>query len=124
MQSARARNYTAGGAIPARSLVKLSADRTVVVATAATDDIIGVSADLDAVQGGRVDVYRAGMVAAIAGGNIARGQPVTSNNAGRAVAAAPAAGTRARFVGIAEVSAVAGDMFDVEIGVGFITTPA
>jgi hypothetical protein len=31
---------------------------------------------------------------------------------------------RNRIVGIAEVSAVSGDIIDVEIGVGFITTPA
>lgn len=121
MQSARARNYVAGGVIPARSQVKFSADGVVVVATSPTDDSIGVSAELDVVQGERVDVFRTGSAEFRAGGVIARGKFFTTDANGAAVAAAPGAGVRHRVLGIAEVSVVAGDIFDGEISPGFIT---
>jgi hypothetical protein len=121
MQSARSRNYIAGGAIPARSLVKFSADAIVVVATGPTDDIIGVTAELDVAQGERVDVYRSGSAEVKLGGAVARGAPITANGAGAGVAAAPAAGVRNRHVGFVEVSGVAGDIVDIEIDLGFIT---
>ncbi|MCY1648175.1 hypothetical protein OVA11_14215 [Caulobacter sp. SL161] len=121
MQSARARTYIAGGAITARSFVKFSADGVVVVATAATDDIIGITAELDVVQGERVDVYRAGSAELRLGGTVARGAPLTAAAGGARVAAAPAAGVRNRHGAFAEVSGVSGDIIDVEIDLGFIT---
>ena len=121
MQSARARNYIAGGAIPARSQVKFSADGVVVVCTGPTDPAIGISAEIDVVQGERVDVYRNGSVEVKLGGTVTRGDPLTSNGAGQSVTAAPASGVRNRHTCFAEVSGVAGDIIDAEIDLGFIT---
>jgi hypothetical protein len=121
MQSARARTYIAGGAISARSFVKFSADSVVVAATGPTDDIIGISAELDVAQGERVDVYRAGSAELKLGGNVTRGAPLTAGAAGVGVTAAPAAGVRNRHGAFAEVSGVSGDIIDVEIELGFIT---
>jgi hypothetical protein len=104
----------AQGDIPARAIVKAgSADGTVAVATASTDAILGVSERLDAANGERVDVIHSGIAETVAGGPIAYGDFVTASNAGRAVAAAPAAGVNARVAGLALQSALAaGDIID------------
>ena len=52
------------------------------------------------------------------GGTVARGAPVTADASGKAVAAAPAAGSNVRIIGFAEVSAVAGDIAPVLIAPG------
>jgi len=118
-----AKTYTAGADIPARTLVKFSADRTVVPAAAATDAIIGVSTEVDASNGDPVDIYRDGLVEVIAGGNLTRGTYLTSDVNGNAVESAPASGNTAQTIGIAEVSAVAGDIIDVMLVRGQLTTP-
>lgn len=95
-----ARTYTAAAAIPRRRIVKFTGDGIVGLATAATDDQIGVTTDVDAdAAGDRVDVYRLGPVEIEVGGNIARGKDITSDGSGKAVQSAPAAGTTARVVG-------------------------
>lgn len=49
------------------------------------------------------------------GGNVTRGQPLTADAQGRAVAAAPAAGANVYCIGFAEVSGVVGDIGTVII---------
>lgn len=83
------------------------------MAAASTDLVIGVNEALPVVAGERVDVIRAGIADVEFGGNVTRGQPVTADADGKAVAAAPAAGVNAHIVGFAEVSAVAGDIAPV-----------
>lgn len=117
------RSYTAGAAIPARTLVKFSADRTVVPAAAATDAIIGVTTEVAAPSGESVDVIRSGLAEVIAGGAITRGTHVTSDANGNAVACAPGTGTTAQSIGIADVTAAASDIIDVMIVRSQITTP-
>lgn len=120
-----ARAYTAAAAIPARRFVKFTADKTVGLATSATDDIIGVTADVGAdAAGDIVDVYRSGPAQVDFGGNVARGKEVVSDANGKAVQAAPAAGTTCRVGGIAEQSRVAGDIGLIEIGIATKTAPA
>ncbi len=108
------KNFAAGGAIPAYSLVKFGADdRTVVVAAAATDAIIGVATSLPAASGERVDVIVCGLAEVVLAGNVTRGGLVTSNGSGAGVAAAPSTGANNRVVGTAFASGVSGDIVPV-----------
>jgi hypothetical protein len=109
------KGYTAGANISARKIVKWgAADNTVIPATAATEALVGVVApDVDVTSGATADVHMLGIVECIAGGTITRGDPVTSDANGDAVAAAPAAGVNNRIIGYAEVSAVDNDIFTV-----------
>lgn len=103
------KNYEAGGAVPIYSLVKFGAnDYTVVVATAATDRVIGVSDILGAeIATERLDVNRAGIVPVIYGGTVTRGDKLTSNATGQAITST--AGTD-KIIGFAEISGVVGDI--------------
>ncbi|WP_233559804.1 DUF2190 domain-containing protein [Oleomonas cavernae] len=106
------KTYTAGGAIAHRRIVKFgAADGAVLQATAATEGLIGVTDHPGgAASGERVDVVRSGFTEVEFGGTVTRGGYVTADVDGKAVAAAPAAGTNNGVVGRAEVSAVAGDI--------------
>ena len=113
------KNYNAGGAIAKRRLVKFGADdKTVVQAAAATDLILGASTDVDTVTGEPTDVIFGGIALVQAGGAITRGQEVTSDANGKAVAASPAVGVNNRIAGIALQSAVLDDLFDVLLAPG------
>jgi hypothetical protein len=121
MRAQPALPYAAGAAVTKRRIVKFSADLTVVQAAAATDALVGVADSLGAeAAGARCEVYVAGVVEVEAGGNITRGAFVTSDANGRAVAAAPAAGANNRVIGIAQASAVSGDIVDVLLAPGQI----
>lgn len=116
-------SYLAGAAIPARTFVKFSADRTVVAAAAATDAIIGVTTEVACASGDFVDVIRSGFAEVIAAGAITRGTHVTSDGNGNAVACAPGTGTTAQSIGICEVTAAASDIVDILVVRSQITTP-
>jgi hypothetical protein len=105
------KNFGAGGAIPARRFVKFSGvdDDTVVLATGPTDAVIGVSVDLDAVAGDRVDVALTDIGEVTYGAAVTRGDLLVSDAQGRAVTAAPAAGANVRTAGFALTSGVLGD---------------
>lgn len=107
------KSFLAGAAIPANTLVKFSADNTVVPAAAATDLIIGVSSELPTDSGAMCDVVMAGIADVKAGGAITRGVLVTSDASGEGVAAAPAAGVNNRVLGPALVTAADGDIVPV-----------
>ena len=117
------KTYRAGADIPAKTIVKFSADRTVVPAAAAGDLLIGVSTEVAAKSGDPVDVIREGIVEVIASGVINRGDYVTSDAAGQAVVCAPITATKAQHIGIAEVTSAAGDIIDMLIQRGQLTTP-
>lgn len=106
------KNYIAGAAITPRRIVRFdTADGVVVQAAAATDLSIGVCAEVGPASGERCDIIRYGLADTEFGGTVARGAMVTADAAGKAVAAS--AGNR--VIGIAEVSAVAGDIGPVHI---------
>lgn len=110
------RNYVAGaGGVRQYRIVRVgAADGEVVEATAVTDALLGVSIQPGtAAQGERCDVVLGGVAEVAAGGTITRGAWVTANASGQAVAAAPGAGTNNNVVGIALVSAAAGDVIPV-----------
>lgn len=108
------KTFTAGAAIARRRLLKLSADGTVIQATAAGDAIIGVSdmsADV-AAAGDRVEVRLSGIAEVDVGGAITRGALITSDASGKAVAAAPAGGANNRTAGFGFVTYANGDIGD------------
>ena len=101
------KNYTAGAAIAANSLVKLSADGTVITAALPTDAIIGVTTDIAAASGDPVDVVHIGITEVKAGGVIARGALFSADTAGLAATAAE----DDRAIGMALVTTAANDLF-------------
>jgi len=113
------KNYIAGGAIPAFTVVKLSADNGVVAAAAVSDALIGVSSDIAAASGERCDVIVSGIANVLAGAAITRGALLTVDSSGRAVTAAPAAGTNNRIIGTAlESAGAANDVIRVLVNPG------
>lgn len=114
-----AKNYTAGGAIPPFRIIKMgSNDGEVVQAAAATDLLMGVTGELGPASGERVDIIKVGIARIEFGGNVTRGNPLTADASGKAIAAAPGAGTNNRIIGFAEVSGVSGDIGDVFLAPG------
>lgn len=119
MNKVLSRAFNAGGAIISNSFVKFgSDDDTVVQAAAAADSVIGAVSmvavpGLGAVSGDRVDVELIGIVDIKLGGSVTRGGLVTSDAAGKAIAATAAAGSNVRAAGIALASGVAGEIIPV-----------
>jgi len=112
------KNYTAGASIAKYRIVKFSADGTVIQGASATDALIGV-VDIpnEALAGERVDVVRDDITLVEFGGTVVRGDLLTSDAQGRAIAASAAS---QRVVGIAETSNVAGDIAYLFVGVGSV----
>lgn len=104
-------------AVPKMTLVKYgAADGTCVPAVDGSKHICGVSANVDTAVGERVSCFKVGNIAdVIYGGNVTRGDPLTSDANGRAVLAAPAAGANVFCFGFAEVSGVLGDIGSAEV---------
>lgn len=113
------KNYLAEGAIAAYRIVKHgAADGGLLQAAAAADKLVGVCGAVAPVLGERVDVVKVGIADVELGGNVTRGDPITSDANGKGVTAAPAAGANVRIIGFAEVSGVAGDIASVLIAPG------
>lgn len=88
------KNYLLQGSAPPFRIAKFgSADRTVAIATAATDLLIGVTGRYkgNATDGSQLDVIRDDLCEVEYGGTVTRGQELTSDSVGRAIAATPAA---------------------------------
>lgn len=110
----------AGAAVGKNRIVKFdSTDTTAIQAAAAADKSIGVS-DLGADAGDAFDVIMDGIALVEYGGNVTRGDLLTADASGRAITAAPAAGTNARIVGVAMLSGVLGDIGSVHIEIGSV----
>ena len=109
------KSLVAGGVIPAYTAVKFgSDDNTVVAAAAATDLVMGTTMELAAASGERCDVQLNGIANVLAGAAITRGSLVTVDASGRAIAAAPAAGSNVTIIGRAfESASAAGDVIRV-----------
>lgn len=106
------KSYVATSAIPHRRQVKAGAnDGEVALATASTDNIIGVSDyPSGAAISERIDIVLFGETEVDVGGAIAPGAFITADASGKAIAAAPAAGVNARTSGMLLVNAVSGDI--------------
>jgi hypothetical protein len=114
------KTYDAGAAIAPFTIVKLSADGTVINGAAATDALIGVNNEIDVASGERADVIHTGIAQVKLAGTVARGGFVTSDATGKGVAAAPAAGSNNGVVGRALRSGVSGDIIPVLLFIGQI----
>jgi hypothetical protein len=119
-----AKTLIAGAAVAARRIVKFgSSDTAVIQASAAADLSIGVS-DLGGASGEYTDVIVDGIALVEYGGNVTRGQLLTADSDGKAVAAAPAATASARVIGVAMLSGVSGDIGSVLIDRSTVTNGA
>lgn len=108
--------YAAGGAVTKYRIIKHGADDdTVLQAAAATDALMGVTPLLDIATGERIDVVEHGIAEVEFGGTVTRGDPLTSDANGKAIAAVPGAGVNNRIVGWALVSAVSGDIAKMKV---------
>ena len=111
------KSFVATVALVAYRIVMFGADdKHVTLATASTDALIGVTGAVVATAAeSPSDVILSGATEVEYGGVISRGDLLTSDAQGRAVAAAPAAGVNARIIGTAMVSGVLGDIGSVHI---------
>lgn len=105
------KSLKAVGAVGANLILKPgAADFTAVVATSATDLLIGSADGLDKADGEMVDLDVRPVAEVKLGAAVTRGQKLTANAAGKAVAAAPAAGSNVHVIGVAAKSGVADDV--------------
>lgn len=114
------KSFRAGGAISPFRLVRHgTADDTVVQASAVGDALIGVNVNIN-VPGAqaRVDIVISGVAEVEYGGTVTRGALLTTDASGRAVVAAPAAGTNNRIIGVALEAGVVGDIGTVNLSPG------
>lgn len=106
------KSYVAGANVSPYRIVKPGGTAGAVVhAAAATDSLLGVLDVPAAVASGqRVDVALNGEVEVELGGAVSEGALVTADASGRAIAAAPAAGSNVRIVGMCTLGGVLGDI--------------
>jgi len=115
------KNMTAGAAINQFRIVKFSAAETMILAAAATDNMMGVCNEVSPAANERFDVVLEGIAFVEAGAAFAFGAPITSDAVGRGVTAAPAAGVNNRVIGFAmEAATAAGDVVRVLLQPGFM----
>ncbi len=112
-------NYAAGATVnPLRFVKHGSSNTEAVQASGPTDAIIGASDQLGAdAAGDPLDVIRSGLAEIEYGGNVTRGDPLTSDAEGRAVTATV---DGSRIAGFAEVSGVSGDHGSYHAAPGFL----
>lgn len=115
------KNFKAEAAIGANLIVKHgAADDTVVQSAAVGDKHIGVCDYVAPAINERVDIITHGIADVKLGGAVTRGDLVTSDAAGKGVAAAPGAGVNNRHVGVALASGVANDIVPVLLSQGSV----
>jgi hypothetical protein len=113
------KSFTAGAAINAFRLLKLSAAETVIQSAAAADASIGVANEVAAASGERQDVVLAGIAFVEAGAAVSLGALVMSDASGRGITATAAAGTNVRVIGTAiDAATAAGDVIRVLVSPG------
>lgn len=114
------KTFIAAAPVAPFRLVKLgAADGQATQAAAVTDAIFGVSNLLGAdATGDRFDVVMAGIAEIEYGDTVTRGDWLTTDADGKAVAAAPATGANNSVIGRAMTSGVAGDIGSVFIAPG------
>lgn len=98
--------------------------RSAVLATSATDPLIGAVGELGSFDGGMADVVKTGVSSVRLGGSVANGDPLTANAAGKAVKAVKSAGVNVRIIGFAESPGEADDVIDYFVAPGFLSNPA
>lgn len=109
------KTYYADAAITKHRIVKYgSDDNNCAQATAVTEKLLGVADSLGAVAAADpVDVIMDGIATVEYGGNVTRGDWLTTDAAGKAVTAAPGVDAIVECIGRAQVSGVDGDLGSV-----------
>ena len=95
-------------------------DDTLSVATASTEELIGVFQHTTVNAGDTVRVMLSGITRVKLGGTVARGDWITTDAAAKGVKAAPGAGVNAAVIGKAMASGVDGDIISVLLAPGRI----
>ncbi len=117
--------FRAGGAITKRRiLTDGTADGVAIQAAASTARLLGVSTDIDTDSGATVDAIRTGLAPVEYGGTVARGNPLTADASGRAIAATLPIAANTYIIGFAEVSGVLGDIGSVQIAPALLALSA
>ena len=94
------KNYTADGVIEKNRLVTFGAEEGHMARAGVGDALIGTSGIRGAAAAGdRIDVYHDQIRPIEYGGVVAYGDPLTSDASGRAIVAAPGAGTSVPIIG-------------------------
>lgn len=115
---------TGAAALDGFLILKYGAGGLAEVASAATDPLIGAAGSLGAPANGMVDVTEVGWSEVRAGANIAFGDPLTTNNASKAIKAVPVAGSVVRIIGFARSDASAEDIIPYLVAPCVLATPA
>ncbi len=121
------RAYAATAAIAGCLIVRFSEPATsngIAEATANDQPFLGVSDRMGAELGGMCDVHRAGLAGVRLGGPVEAGDPLTSDDEGRAIKAVAAAGETIRIVGWADQPGVENDIIDAFISPTVLHEPA
>jgi hypothetical protein len=92
-----------------RIVKKGASEDLVILSSAGLDKHLGV-AQTGGASGARVRVAMSGIVKVEAGGTFVQGDRLTADASGRAIVAAPAAGTNVNIIGIAMSDSVVGDI--------------
>jgi len=101
-------NFTAGAAVAAYRIVKHGAsDSAIIQGAAATDKLIGIGPEIATASGEPCDVHTVGAAEVEYGGTVARGDMLTSDANGKAIATTTAAN---RVIGTALVSGSSADI--------------
>lgn len=117
--------FRAGAAILARRiLTDGTADGVAIQAADGSARLLGVSTDIDSDSGEVVDAVRSGLAPVLYGGTITRGDPLTADSTGRAVAATLPVAADTYIIGFAEVSGVVGDIGSVQIAPALLPVAA
>lgn len=96
------------------TICKFGADAdTVSVATASTEDLLGVMQHTTVAAGDEVRVMMTGISRVLLGGTVTRGGLLTSDGTGRGVAIGAVAGTNYNSIGRALADGVVGDIIPV-----------
>ncbi len=95
-------------------------DDTLSQATASTEELVGVFQHTTSAASDEVRVMLDGISRVVLGGTVTRGNHLTADSNGKAVAAAPGAGVNAYVIGQALASGVAGDIIPVLLKQGRI----
>ena len=105
------KTYVAEAAVAAYRIVKPgAADANVVPAAGVNDALMGINGAIAGDINKRADIIHSDIADVEYGGPVTRGDWLTSDVSGKAVTAAPAAGTNNNVIGRALVSGVLGDI--------------
>lgn len=121
------KSFVADAAIRGNRIVAFHATKQAAIEGASNvAALIGVSTSTGAGAGGVVDAVQQGEAEVEAGGNLVRGNFVTSDGQGRAVAlpAPSGAAVTVRVIGQVQASAVEGDIVPIVVSPGLVFIPA